>query len=178
MGYIVCLALAKVCIFLLHCSEETTLTHQRVFHALSCNDNMHSLAGISCGNFVMHKLWKPVLFPHGKSLCFIGVGKAISAAVLSFRGLLGPFPEQQSCLLSLSCTTIIQMRFVILPRRQAGDVWWLPTVCNLGAVIWFHFTISSPVLLPRPVTLSVLSVFCLLAHSLDFFPGKFFNIFR
>ena len=43
------------------------------------------------------------------------------------------------------------------PRREAGDVWCLPPVWNLRAVIWFHFAISSPVLLPSPVTLSVLS---------------------
>ena len=43
------------------------------------------------------------------------------------------------------------------PRREAGDVWCLPPVWNLRAVIWFHFAISFLVLLPSPVTLSVLS---------------------
>ena len=44
------------------------------------------------------------------------------------------------------------------PRREAGDFWCLPPVWNLRAVIWFHFTISSLVPLPRSVsvTLSVL----------------------
>ena len=46
-------------------------------------------------------------------------------------------------------------RFGFVPRREAGDVWCLPTVWNLRAVIWFHFAISSLVLLPSPVTLSV-----------------------
>ena len=48
---------------------------------------------------------------------------------------------------------------------------------KLRAVIWFRFTTSSLVLLPSPVTLSVLFHFCLLAHSPYFFSGKFFNIF-
>ena len=43
------------------------------------------------------------------------------------------------------------------PRREAGDVWCLPPVRNLRAVIWFHFTISCLVFLPSPVTLSVFS---------------------
>ena len=63
-------------------------------------------------------------------------------------------------------------------RREAGDVWCLPPVWNLRAVIWFHFTISSLVFLPSPVTLSVLYFFL---HSGPFswiFSGKFFNIFR
>ena len=47
-------------------------------------------------------------------------------------------------------------------RREAGDVWCLPPVWNLRAVIWFHFAISSLVPLPSPPTLSVLSFFLLL----------------
>ena len=43
------------------------------------------------------------------------------------------------------------------PEGEAGDVWCLPPVWNLRAVIWFHFAISSLVLQPSPVTLSVLS---------------------
>ena len=35
----------------------------------------------------------------------------------------------------------------LIPRREAGDVWCLPPVWNLRAVIWFHFTIPSLVLL-------------------------------
>ena len=38
------------------------------------------------------------------------------------------------------------------PQREAGDVWCLPPVWNLRAVIWFHFAVSSLVLLPSPVT--------------------------
>ena len=63
-----------------------------------------------------------------------------------------------------------------MAQREAGDVWCLLPVWNLRAVIWFHFTISSLVLLPTPVALSVLSspffllLFFLLAHSPDFLP--------
>ena len=42
------------------------------------------------------------------------------------------------------------------PQREAGDV-RLPPVWNFRVVIWFHFAISSLVLLPSPITLSVLS---------------------
>ena len=42
-----------------------------------------------------------------------------------------------------------------VPRREAGDVWCLPPVWNLRAVILFHFTISSLVLLPSPIAFSV-----------------------
>ena len=44
-------------------------------------------------------------------------------------------------------------------RREAGDVWCLPPAWKLRAVIWFHFTIASLVLLPSPITLSVWSFF-------------------
>ena len=61
-------------------------------------------------------------------------------------------------------------------RREAGDVRCLSPpppgpsgTSGLRAVIWFYLTISSLVLLPSPVTLSVLSFFCLLAHSPEFF---------
>ena len=43
-------------------------------------------------------------------------------------------------------------------------------VWNLTAVICFHFGISSLVLLPSPVTLSVFLFFCLLALSSKLFP--------
>ena len=59
-----------------------------------------------------------------------------------------------------------------LPQREAGDVWCLPPVWNLRAVIgfliWFHFANFSCVLLPSPVTHSVL--FCLLVLSSKLFP--------
>ena len=55
------------------------------------------------------------------------------------------------------------------PRREAGDVWCLPPVWNLRAVIWFHFAISSLVLLPSPVTLSVLSFSACWPFFLNFF---------
>ena len=54
-------------------------------------------------------------------------------------------------------------------RREAGDVWCLPPVWNLRAVIWFHFAISSLVLLPSPVTLSVLSFSACWPFLLNFF---------
>ena len=55
------------------------------------------------------------------------------------------------------------------PRREARDVWCLPPVWNLRAVIWFHFAISSLVLLPSPVTLSVLSFSACWPFLLNFF---------
>ena len=44
---------------------------------------------------------------------------------------------------------------LVAPWREAGDDWCHRPVWNLRAVIWFHFTISSLVLLPGPVTLSL-----------------------
>ena len=55
------------------------------------------------------------------------------------------------------------------PQREAGDVWCLPLVWNLRAVIWFHFAISSLVLLPSPVTLSFLSFSACWPFLLNFF---------
>ena len=55
------------------------------------------------------------------------------------------------------------------PRREAGDVWCLPPVWNLKAVIWFHFALSSLALLPSPVTLSVLSFSACWPFLLNFF---------
>ena len=54
-------------------------------------------------------------------------------------------------------------------RREAGDVWCLPSVWNLRAVIWFHFASSSLVLLPGPVTLSALSFSACWPFLLNFF---------
>ena len=54
-------------------------------------------------------------------------------------------------------------------EREAGDVWCLPPVWNLRAVIWFHFAISSLVLLPSPVTLSVFSFSACWPFLLNFF---------
>ena len=55
------------------------------------------------------------------------------------------------------------------PRREAGDVWCLPPVWNLRAVVWFHFAITSLVLLTSPVTLSVLSFSACWPFLLNFF---------
>ena len=52
-----------------------------------------------------------------------------------------------------------------------------PHVWNLRAVIGFHITIFSLVLLPSPVTLSVLSFFLPAGPFSDFFSRKLFNIF-
>ena len=66
------------------------------------------------------------------------------------------------------CTFLL----VLVTLREAGDVWCLPPVLNLRAVIWFHFAISSLVLLPSPVTLflsypfSVLFVSAVLSSKL------------
>ena len=59
------------------------------------------------------------------------------------------------------------------------DVWCLCPVSNLGAVIWFHFTISSLVLLPTPIALSVLYFFLSRSPFFWLFSyRKFFNIFH
>ena len=58
---------------------------------------------------------------------------------------------------------------VFIPGREAGDVWCLPPVWNLRAVIWFHYAISSLVLLPSPVTLSVLLFSACWPFLLNFF---------
>ena len=55
------------------------------------------------------------------------------------------------------------------PRREAGDVWCLPPVWHLRAVIWFHFAIASLVLLPSLVTLSVWSFSACWPFLLNFF---------
>ena len=55
------------------------------------------------------------------------------------------------------------------PRMETGDVSCLPPVWNLRAVIWFHFAISSLVLLPGPVTLYVLSFSASQSILLNFF---------
>ena len=68
--------------------------------------------------------------------------------------------------LTLSCWSYLCL---IGPRREAGDVWCLPPVWNLRAVIWFHFAISSLYLLPSPVTLSVLSFSASWPFLLNFF---------
>ena len=54
-------------------------------------------------------------------------------------------------------------------QKEAGDVWCLRPVWNLRAVIWFHFAISSLVLLPSPVTFSVLSFSACWPFLLNFF---------
>ena len=59
----------------------------------------------------------------------------------------------------LRFSTAHSLSSCIGPRREARDVWCLPPVWNLRAVIWFHFAISSLVLLLSPVALSVLSFF-------------------
>ncbi len=64
----------------------------------------------------------------------------------------------------------VQTSRLSYPRREAGDVWCLPPVWNLRAVIWFHFAIPSLVLLPSPVTLSVLSFSACWPFLLNFFP--------
>ena len=57
----------------------------------------------------------------------------------------------------------------LFPRREAGDVWCLPPVWNLRAVIWFHFAIAFFVLLPSPVTLSILPFSACWSFLLNFF---------
>ena len=57
----------------------------------------------------------------------------------------------------------------VCPQREAGNVWRLPPVWNLRAVIWFHFAISSLVLLPSPIIFSVWSFSACLSFLLNFF---------
>ena len=66
---------------------------------------------------------------------------------------------------------LVKQRNVLhkVPRREAGDVWCLPPVWNLRAVIWFNFAIFSLVLLPSPVTLSVLAFSACWPFLLNFF---------
>ena len=75
--------------------------------------------------------------------------------------------ETFPCLVQMQ--TYSRPPLVLLPRREAGDVWCLPPVWNLRAVIWFHFAISSLVLLPSPVTLPVLSFSACWPFLLNFF---------
>ena len=66
------------------------------------------------------------------------------------------------------------VKLISLQQKQLSSRWQpcftsLRPVWNLWAVIWFHFTFSSLVFLPTPIAFSDLSIFCLLAHSPDFF---------
>ena len=74
-----------------------------------------------------------------------------------------PFPCLSPLYLPLSLSPSLS------PRREAGDAWCLLSVWNLRAVIWFHFAISFLVLLPSPVTLSVLSFSACWPFLLNFF---------
>ena len=73
--------------------------------------------------------------------------------------LIGPFIPKSS---------MFSVYFGLFPWREAGDVWCLHPVWHLRAVIWFHFAISSLVLLLSPIILSVF--FYLLVHSSELFP--------
>ena len=81
-----------------------------------------------------------------------------------------------SVALGILCTVVFS--WDLGPRREAGDVWCLPPVWNLRAVIWFHPTVSCLVLLPSAVTLSVSSLFLPSGPFSWTFSRKFFNIFR
>ena len=64
--------------------------------------------------------------------------------------------------------------FWLLPHRmppegRPGMSYVSPSVWNLRAVIWFYFAISSLVLLPSPVTLSVLAFSACWPFLLNFF---------
>ena len=56
-----------------------------------------------------------------------------------------------------------------IPEGRPGMSDVSPPVWNLRAVIWFHFAISSLVLLPSPVTLSVLSFSACWPFLLNFY---------
>ena len=76
--------------------------------------------------------------------------------MLEFKARLHEISEPLNTVHSLQMIWTLSGVITVCPRREAGDVWCLPPVWNLRAVIWFHFAISSLVLLPSPVTLSVL----------------------
>ena len=63
----------------------------------------------------------------------------------------------------------VLVTLILLPWREAGLFWCLPPVWNLRAVIWFHLSICSLVILPSPVAHSVFSFFLLLAQSPAYF---------
>ena len=83
----------------------------------------------------------------------------------SFRNLVSNLSLSHSTLIHGSCqpsssypvlchcppTLLSSPCSVIVPRREAGDVWRLLSVWNLRAVIWFHHKQSSIVLLPWSV---------------------------
>ena len=56
--------------------------------------------------------------------------------------------------------------------REAGDVWYLPPVWNLRAVIWFHFAISCLFHLPTHFALSLLPDFFPSEKSSEFFISR------
>ena len=70
------------------------------------------------------------------------------------------------CLIS---TGNLSLFTLISPEGRLGMSDVLPLVWNFGIVIWFHFAISSLVLLPGPVTISVLSFSACWFFFLNFF---------
>ena len=94
----------------------------------------------------------------------------LSSSTVPCKMILDRPDEQETCPyhFGLRLFTIVRSSSCG-PRREAGDVWCLPPVWNLRAVIWFHFAISSLVLLPSPVTLSVLSFSACWPFLLSFF---------
>ena len=68
------------------------------------------------------------------------------------------------CLYLLVCMSLLEVSetwISLLNQFPWGeaDVWCLRPAWHLRTVIWFHFTMSSFVLLPAPIALSVLSSF-------------------
>ena len=102
-----------------------------------------------------------LLHVEGKSALFAFMYKS---AVVLLQNLLGWAKCSSLVNRHENCVSLSNF-----PRREAGDVWCLPPVWNLRAVIWFHLAISSLVLLPSPVTLSVLSFSACWPFLLNFF---------
>ena len=142
-------------------------------------------------------LFRCCLCSHCCGLLLVCVCESVCACVCVFELLLFflLFPLLLLLLLMVIMNLLVAAVIYVLvswlasllfPRREAGDVWCLPPVWNLRAVVWFHFTVSSLVLLPNPVTVSVLFLFCFLVcfsaywrTLLTFcFTRNFFNIFR
>ena len=61
------------------------------------------------------------------------------------------------CIDSYSSSASSFLSFCLSARRETGLFWCLPYVWNLRAVIWFHLSVSSLILVPGPVAHSVFS---------------------
>ena len=88
-----------------------------------------------------------------------------------FEALMPQVPFPELCIFCYKFCTAAT-------RRETGGVWCLPPVWNLRAVVGFHLTTSSLVLLSSPVNLSVLPFFfCLPAGPFSWILSECFQYF-